>query len=107
MAEIIHLNEDSFDTAVATKDRPVVVDFWAPWCGPCRTIAPILDELADELGDAVQITKVNVEDNQGLAQKFGVRAIPTLLIFKGGEVQTVIQGIEPKESIAEKIKALN
>ncbi|MCC5805892.1 MAG: thioredoxin [Opitutales bacterium] len=105
-AGITDLNESNFDATISGSDAPVVVDFWAPWCGPCRTIAPILEQLASEMGDAVKITKVNVDDNQALAQKFNVRAIPTILFFKGGELKDQAVGLVQKESLKGKIEAL-
>ncbi len=105
-AGITDLNENNFDATIRDSATPVVVDFWAPWCGPCRTIAPILEQLASEMGDAVKITKVNVDDNQALAQKFNVRAIPTILLFKGGELKDQAVGLVQKEALKGKIEAL-
>ncbi len=81
----------------------VVVDFWAPWCGPCKAIAPILEELAAELGDAVKICKVNVDDNSEIAGKFEIRAIPTILVFKDGAVSDTIVGLTSKDDLKAKI----
>ena len=83
---IIHTKEASFDTDVINSDVPVLVDFWAVWCGPCKAIAPTLDAMADEYGTRLRIVKVDVDHNPGIASKFGVRNIPTLLVFKGGQV---------------------
>lgn len=106
MAEnILNLNEGNFENTVQ-GDTPVVVDFWAPWCGPCRTIAPILEELAKEMGDSVKITKVNVDENSGLAQRFNVRAIPTLLFFKNGELKDQAVGIVQKQDLKNRIQGL-
>lgn len=103
---ILNLDENTFDEAVNAGDTPVVVDFWAPWCGPCRTIAPILAEIAEEMGDGVKIVKVNVDENQGLAQKYNVRAIPTLLFMKNGEVKDQAVGLAQKDVLQQKITSL-
>ena len=99
---ITELNSSNFEAAISAS-VPVVVDFWAPWCGPCKAIAPILEELAAELGDAVKICKVNVDDNSEIAGKFEIRAIPTILVFKGGEVSDTIVGLTSKEDLKAKI----
>lgn len=101
---IKELDNSSFDTAVA-ESGPVLVDFWAPWCGPCKAIAPILDQLADELGDSVSICKVNVDQATEIASKFNVRAIPTMLIFKDGEVIDQIVGLTSKDDLKAKLSA--
>lgn len=103
---IINLNSTSFDDAVSAN-KPVVVDFWAPWCGPCKAITPILEELATELGDSVSITKVNVDENQELAAKYGVRAIPTILFFKNGEQKDQVVGLTQKNALKQRIEALS
>jgi len=103
---ITDLNEANFDAAITDATLPVIVDFWAPWCGPCRTIAPILEQLASESGDSVMVTKVNVDESPALAQKYGVRAIPTLLFFKGGQLRDQAVGLLPKEELKRKALAL-
>ncbi len=103
-ANIADLSTDSFKTVVAS-DKPVLVDFWAPWCGPCKAIAPILSEIAAEVGDQASIAKVNVDDNDALAAEFGVRAIPTMLVFKNGQVVDTLVGMMPKAAIKEKLLA--
>lgn len=106
MASIQNLNESEFDSTISGAKVPVVVDFWAPWCGPCRTIGPILEQLAEEMGDQVQVTKVNVDENQGIAQRFNVRAIPTILFFKDGELKDQVVGLVQKDALKSKIAGL-
>jgi thioredoxin 1 len=103
---ITNLSEANFEDTLKSTDNPVIVDFWAPWCGPCRTIAPILEELATEKGDSLKVTKVNVDENQSLAQKYNVRAIPTILFFKGGELKDQAVGLLPKEELVRKAESL-
>lgn len=99
MAEVIHVeNNDGFQTLVAGS-KPVLVDFWAPWCGPCKMIAPVLEEISAEMGDKVVIAKVNVDDNPEIASNFGIRGIPTLILFKNGEAGERLTGFSPKESL--------
>lgn len=102
--KIAHLTTDTFKTAIASP-APVLVDFWAPWCGPCKAIAPILEELATELDGKVTITKVNVDDHGDIAGEYGVRAIPTMLLFKAGVLVETIVGMTPKATLKEKLLA--
>ena len=102
--KIAHLTEQTFKAAVAVTG-PVLVDFWAPWCGPCKAIAPILDELANELDGKVTIAKVNVDDCGSISSEFGVRAIPTMLLFKNGKVVETLVGMMPKAPLKEKLLA--
>jgi thioredoxin 1 len=103
---IITVSDDTFDEQVALADIPVLVDFWAEWCGPCKMIAPILEEIANEKAGAVKVAKVNVDENQGLSSKFGIRAIPTLLFFKNGSVREQIVGMTSKRDLIAKLEAL-
>ena len=100
--KITNLNNDTFKSAVSAS-TPVLVDFWAPWCGPCKAIAPILDELATELDGKISICKVNVDENDAIAAEYGIRAIPTMLIFKAGKVVEQIVGMMPKDALKAKI----
>jgi thioredoxin 1 len=101
-ANIVQLDSNNFKSTVSGA-TPVLVDFWAPWCGPCKAIAPILDELAAELNGKLTIGKVNVDDNGDLAAQFGVRAIPTLLLFKGGAVADQYVGMMDKATLKAKL----
>ncbi|MGA3171720.1 MAG: thioredoxin [Chthoniobacteraceae bacterium] len=103
---VVSVNESNFDAEVVRNAAPVLVDFWAEWCGPCKMIAPILDEIANEKAGAVKVAKVNVDENQGLSSKFGIRAIPTLLFFKNGAVREQIVGMTSKRDLIAKLEAL-
>ncbi len=96
---IMEIEDSSFDAEVIKSDKPAVVDFWAPWCGPCKAIGPILDELAKTYGDKVKFTKCNVDDNPATPGKFGIKAIPTLIFFKDGEVADQITGMVAKSKL--------
>ncbi|MCW5694797.1 MAG: thioredoxin [Pseudolabrys sp.] len=95
----------SFDTDVLKSSEPVVVDFWAEWCGPCRMIAPALEEISGSLGDKVKIVKLNVDENPNIAAKYGIMSIPTLLLFKGGEIADRQVGAAPKQKLQQWITA--
>jgi len=103
---ILNLDASQFDATLASTTQPVLVDFWAPWCGPCKAIAPVLDELAEEMGDKVCIIKINVDDNQELAARFSVRAIPTLLILKNGQVVHQMVGLKSKTDLIQQLNPL-
>ena len=101
--KITELDSSNFESTVTQASVPVVVDFWAPWCGPCKAIAPILEDLANEQGDAVKICKVNVESNSEIASKYDIRAIPTILIFKNGAVADTVVGLTSFDDLKAKL----
>ena len=102
----IELNESNFEKEVTQSDKPVIVDFWAEWCGPCKMIAPLLDEIAKEKADSVKVAKVNVDHNQSLSFKYNIRAIPSLLFFKNGQVRDQVTGMTSKKDLIGRIEAL-
>ena len=101
--KITELDSSNFESTVTQGSVPVVVDFWAPWCGPCKAIAPILEDLANEQGDAVKICKVNVESNSEIAGRYDIRAIPTILIFKDGVVADTVVGLTSLDNLKAKL----
>ena len=101
---IKHISDASFDTDVLQADKPVLVDYWAEWCGPCKMIAPILDEVAKDYDGRLNIAKMNVDENREVPAKFGIRGIPTLMLFKGGEVADTKVGASPKTVLSSWIK---
>ena len=103
---IIEVNDDNFEDEVIKSKRPVMVDFWAPWCGPCKAIAPTVVELEKSFGEQVKFVKVNVDENPITPSKYGIQAIPTLIFFKAGEVNDQITGMVAKEKIEESVKGL-
>ncbi len=104
MGKYIDLNSSNFKDTI--KDGVVLVDFWAPWCGPCRMIAPVIEELAEEFSGKAKICKVNTDEEQSIAIEYGIRSIPTILFFKDGEVVDQMVGAHPKQALAEKLNSL-
>jgi thioredoxin 1 len=103
MTSPTEVTDATFETEVLKNDLPVLVDFWAPWCGPCRMVAPIVDELAEEYDGKVEFRKLNTDDNPRVAAKYGIRSIPTLLVFKGGEQVGSIVGFRPKGDLKKRL----
>jgi len=103
MAKPIELTESNFDDEVINSDVPVLVDFWAEWCGPCKMVSPIVAELADEYEGKLKVGELDVDNNQQIAMKYGIRSIPTLLLFKDGDVAEMMIGAQPKNNIVDKI----
>lgn len=101
----VEITDQNFESEVIKSDKPVLIDFWAVWCGPCKLIAPIVEELASEYDGKVKIGKLDVDSNQQTSIKFGVRSIPTLLLFKNGNLKDTIIGAVPKSKIVEKLNA--
>jgi thioredoxin len=102
----VSISESNFESEVTQSDKPVLVDFWAEWCGPCKMIAPILDEIAKEKAGTVKVGKVNVDENQSLSFKFNIRAIPTMLFFKNGQVRDQVTGMTSKKDLLGRLEAL-
>ena len=105
MAEnLLELTDDNFQNEVVESGQPVLVDFWAPWCGPCRQIAPLVEELAGTYTGSVKFCKVNIDENPGAARKYGILTIPSLLLFKGGEVVDTLVGLQSKDRLTQAIE---
>jgi thioredoxin 1 len=104
--DTVNVDEASFDREVTQSDKPVIVDFWAQWCGPCKMIAPLLDEIAREKAGAVKVAKVNVDENQSLSFKYNIRAIPALLFFKNGQLRDQVTGVTSKKDLLARLDAL-
>lgn len=98
-AQIVHVTDDSFESEVLQSGEPVLVDYWAEWCGPCKMIAPVLDEIADEYSGKVKIAKLNIDDNPNTPPRYGIRGIPTLMLFKAGEVEATKVGAVSKSQL--------
>ncbi len=103
-AGVMEIDDSSFDSEVLKADKPVMVDFWAPWCGPCKAIGPVVEELSGAYGDRIKFSKCNVDDNPVTPGKFGIKAIPTLIFFKDGEVAEQITGMVAKSKLEDTIK---
>ena len=101
MTDIKNLSLDNFDNEVSSSNLPVLVDFWAEWCGPCKSLGPILEEISNDLEGKLKVVKVNLDENQDLAMKYSIRSIPTLLLFKGGELIDTKVGLLPKSDLVE------
>lgn len=106
MANVVNANENNFQEEVLDAAKPVLVDFWAPWCGYCTRLAPVMDELAAEMSDQIKIAKVNVDESRSLAQRYGVMSLPTMVVFKNGEQVEKLTGYMPKANIAAKVEKL-
>jgi thioredoxin 1 len=103
MSQVREVTDATWETDVVKSDLPVLVDFWAPWCGPCRMVAPIVEELAQEYAGKVNFLKINTDENPMVPAKFGIRSIPSLLIFKGGELKGTIVGFRPKSDLKKRL----
>lgn len=106
MAQVTEVTDATFDREVLQSTLPVLVDFWAPWCSPCRAIAPLVEEIANEYAGKLKVAKVNVDDNPEAATRYGVRGIPTLLLFHGGQVKDQIVGAVPKHVLVKAVQAV-
>ena len=106
MSKEMTITDSSFEQDVLKSDVPVLVDFWAPWCGPCKIVAPVVEEIAGEYDGKIKVGKVNTDENQQIAAKYGIMSIPTLMIFKNGEPAERLVGAQPKQAITEKIDSV-
>ena len=106
MADVLDVTDQTFDAEVLQSDKPAIIDFWAEWCAPCRQIKPIVQEIAAEYGDQVKVVKMDIDSNPGTPGQFGIRAIPTILAFKDGQVVQQLTGARPKAAFEEMVKEL-
>ena len=106
MGDILEVSDDNFESEIVNSEIPSMVDFWAEWCGPCKKVGPVVEELAAEYEGKIKIAKMDVDSNRQTPAKFGIRNIPTLILFKNGEVMNTIVGAQPKTSIEEELKKL-
>jgi thioredoxin 1 len=104
MSSAIAVTDASFEQDVLASDVPVLVDFWAPWCGPCRMVAPVVDEIAEQYDSKIKVVKLNTDENPNVASQYGIRSIPTLMLFKGGQRVDVVVGAVPKTTLANTIE---
>ncbi|MBW2714617.1 MAG: thioredoxin [Deltaproteobacteria bacterium] len=106
MAEIVDVTDQNFEAEILNSDKPVIIDFWAEWCAPCKQIAPMIQDLAEQYGDRVKIAKMDIDSNPGTPGKYGIRSIPTILSFKDGQVVDQLQGSRPKADFEAAIEKL-
>jgi thioredoxin 1 len=107
MSDVGKVDKSSFEESVLKSDKPILVDFWAEWCGPCKSLGPILDEVASEVGEKAQVLKCNVDENSELAQEYGIRGIPTMIFFKNGEAAKTLVGVQTKDEIKKTLEELS
>lgn len=106
MSEVVHITDADFEKEILKSDIPAMVDFWADWCGPCKMVAPTIEELAEEFKGKIKIAKMNVDQNHNTPARFGIRSIPTMIFFKNGEVANVVIGAQPKEILKRELEKL-